>query len=63
MVKKKKSSVGRPSLGITQKVSLTLTPKEWESLNMLQLSSNSESRSDLLRKIIRNVINPNGELN
>lgn len=52
----KESKVGRPSLGVTQKVSLTLTSEEWEKLNYLQIKTDSKSRSELLRTLIRKAM-------
>lgn len=48
--------VGRPSLGVTKKVSITLEQEEWEQLEILQKDSGCGSRSELLRKIIRNLL-------
>lgn len=44
----KKKSVGRPSIGITKKVSLTLTKDDWEQLDKRAKGN----RSLFLRKII-----------
>ncbi|WP_152927962.1 hypothetical protein [Lysinibacillus macroides] len=49
----KKRSVGRPSIGITKKVSLTLTKDDWEQFDA-QAKSN---RSLFLRKIIVKALN------
>lgn len=47
---------GRPSIGVTKKVSITLKEKEWEALDAIQKDMKCTSRSALLRKILRNTI-------
>lgn len=43
--------VGRPSLGVTKKVSLTLSEETWAFLDKV-MEKNKESRSELLRNLI-----------
>jgi hypothetical protein len=50
------AKIGRPSLGITKKVSITLREQEWETLDQLQKEIPCDSRSELLRHIIREFI-------
>lgn len=49
----KKRSVGRPSIGITKKVSLTLTKDDWEQFD----AKAKNNRSLFLRKIIAKALN------
>lgn len=49
----KKRSAGRPSIGITKKVSLTLTKDDWEQFD----AKAKKNRSLFLRKIIVNFFN------
>ena len=49
----KKRSVGRPSIGITKKVSLTLTKDDWEQFD----AKAKNNRSLFLRKIISKALN------
>lgn len=56
MMFKVRSEIGRPALGTTKKVSLTLTDREWEQLEELKDMSGSKSTSEVLRRLIRNVI-------
>ncbi|MGE7133376.1 hypothetical protein [Lysinibacillus xylanilyticus] len=49
----KKRSVGRPSIGITKKVSLTLTKDDWEQFD----AKAKHNRSFFLRKIIVKSLN------
>ncbi|MEA0564769.1 hypothetical protein [Lysinibacillus irui] len=49
----KKRPVGRPSIGITKKVSLTLTKDDWEQFDV-QAKNN---RSLFLRKLIVKALN------
>lgn len=49
----KKRSVGRPSIGITKKVSLTLTKDDWEQLD----ARAKGNRSLFLRKTIVKALN------
>jgi metal-responsive CopG/Arc/MetJ family transcriptional regulator len=44
--------MGRPSLGLTKKVSITLPEELWDKLEIAKVSSESSSMSELLRKII-----------
>jgi metal-responsive CopG/Arc/MetJ family transcriptional regulator len=44
--------MGRPSLGLTKKVSITLPQELWDKLEIAKVSSKSSSMSELLRKII-----------
>lgn len=48
--------LGRPSLGITKKVSITLKANEWAMLDAIKKEGAYKSRSELLRKIIRNTV-------
>lgn len=48
----KKRSVGRPSIGITKKVSLTLTKDDWEQFDIRAKGN----RSLFLRKMIVKVL-------
>ena len=48
--------IGRPSLGVTKKVSITLQEEEWRMLDKFQGEIPCSSRSELLRYIIRNFI-------
>ena len=49
----KKKTVGRPSIGITKKVSLTLTKDDWEKFD----ARAKGNRSFFLRKIIAKALN------
>lgn len=49
----KKRSVGRPSIGMTKKVSLTLTKDDWEQFD----AKAKHNRSLFLRKIIVKSLN------
>lgn len=48
--------MGRPSLGTTKKVSVTLKDDEWKQLDSLQKELSCKTRSELMRKVLRNVI-------
>lgn len=50
------NKVGRPSIGDTKKVSITLTEEDWKSLDSFQTKYNLTSRSQLLRIVIRDFI-------
>jgi hypothetical protein len=52
----KDNPIGRPSLGITKKVSLTLPEEFWDKLEIAKVQSESSSMSELLRKIITAAI-------
>jgi hypothetical protein len=47
-----KKKVGRPSCGVTKKVSITLPEEVWVQLDVAKITSGSASMSELLRKII-----------
>jgi hypothetical protein len=47
---------GRPSIGVTKKVSITLPEEMWDKLEFAKLTSGSSSMSELLRKIINAAI-------
>jgi len=49
---KEEVKIGRPSLGVTKKVSITLPEEYWEMLDILQDETGSTSRSEILRKIL-----------
>lgn len=49
----KKRSVGRPSIGITKKVSLTLTKDDWEQFD----AKAEKNRSLFLREMIVKTLN------
>lgn len=53
----KKNSVGRPSIGITKKVSLTLDEDDWEWLDRKA----EGNRSNFLRKIVTNALGNESE--
>lgn len=53
----KKRSVGRPSIGITKKVSLTLTKDDWEQFD----AKAKGNRSLFLRKTITKTLNEDTE--
>lgn len=44
--------MGRPSLGVTKKVSVTLPEEVWLQLDELQEKSDCSSRSELFREIL-----------
>lgn len=44
--------IGRPSLGVTKKVSVTLPVEIWEQLDEMQIKNVCGSRSELLRRIL-----------
>lgn len=48
----KEVKIGRRSLGVTKKVSITLAKEYWEMLDILQDKTGSTSRSEILRKIL-----------
>jgi metal-responsive CopG/Arc/MetJ family transcriptional regulator len=48
--------VGRPSLGITKKVSITLPEDIWQLLDLSQEEAGFKSRSELFREMILRVI-------
>lgn len=49
--------IGRPSLGVTKKVSITLPEEIWQRLEDLQDKSDCSSRSEFLREILTWVSN------
>jgi hypothetical protein len=44
--------VGRPSLGVTKKVSITLPEEVWDKLDSILEQSECRSRSELFREIL-----------
>ena len=53
----KKNSVGRPSVGVTKKVSLTLSEENWEWLD----EKAEGNRSNFLRKVVWNALGNESE--
>jgi|SRR5579875_501583 len=53
---KEEVKIGRPSLGVTKKVSITLPEEYWDMLEILQEETASASRSEILRKILMVVL-------
>lgn len=52
----KKKEIGRPSLGVTKKVSLTLPEELWNELDRQQDLKDISSRSALLRQVIESYL-------
>lgn len=56
------TQVGRPAVGLTKKVSITLPDEVWQQLDQLQKDSGCRSRSEMMRKIIFNILDVKEEL-
>lgn len=51
----KKNKMGRPSLGITKKVSITLPPESWEWIDETVEYGHASSRSDFFRQVVQHA--------
>lgn len=52
MAEEKKSVMGRPSIGQTKKLSITLPEEVWQRLDQLQQEQFCATRSELVRRIL-----------
>lgn len=57
MIEETKSIIGRPSLGITKKVSITLTEEDWKWLE----SKAQDNNSQFFRKLVWDARSPESE--
>lgn len=56
VIRMTEQKIGRPSLGITKKVSITLTEEEWKRFEVFKKLEHIKTTSEALRGMIRSNI-------